>query len=127
MYEAWYCASLPVDAGSYKFCGLPGLILKAADTAGDYSWEATGIEKGKRPIYEKEFVLQKCSREQARKIIADMFSKPFCFVVKIGGKKVVFPDKSDSRGYREADEREFSIKNYYYYPLAELKDGEDLC
>lgn len=115
MYEAWYCASLPVDAGSYKFCGLPGLILKAADTAGDYSWEATGIEKGEWPIYEKKFVLQKCSREQARKIIADMFSNPFCFVVKIGGKKVVFPDKSDPRGYREADEREFSIKNYYYY------------
>lgn len=79
VYEAWYCPVLPVDAGPYKFGGLPGLILKVADTAGDYSWEATGIEEGAWSIYEKKFIARKCTRAQARKTIADMFSNPFYF------------------------------------------------
>ena len=115
VYEAWYCPVLPVDAGPYKFGGLPGLILKVADTAGDYSWEATGIEEGAWPIYEKKFIARKCTRAQARKTIADMFSNPFYFLVKVGGKTMFVPDKSAPRGVREINEKEFSIKDYFYY------------
>lgn len=104
-----------MDAGSYKFCGLPGLILKVVDTSGDYSWEATGIEKGAWPIYERKFVAQECTRKQARKIIEGMFSNPFYFIVKVGGTRYLIPGKSAPRGVRDVDEREFSIKNYYYY------------
>ena len=114
-YDAWYTPLLPVGGGPYKVCGLPGLILKVADTAGDYSWEATGIERGAWPVYEQKFLMQECTREQARKLVADMFSNPFYFMVKIGGIQVAVPDKSSPQGFRELDEREFSIKNYYYY------------
>ena len=115
VYEAWYCSALPVDAGPYKFGGLPGLILKAADTAGDYVWEAVGIEKGTWPIVEEKFVVQECTREQARKIIAGMFSNPYHFMVHVAGLRMMVPDKSAPRGWREVDEREMRVKGFYYY------------
>ncbi len=115
VYDAWYCVSMPVDAGPYKFCGLPGLILKVADTAGDYCWEAVGIEKGAWPICEKKFVMQECTREQASKLIAGMFSNPYHFMVRVAGMRMMVPDKSAPRGWREVDEREMKVKNYYYY------------
>lgn len=50
-YTAWFAPEIPVDAGPWKFNGLPGLILAVEDDAGHYSFEATGIRKLEdRPI-----------------------------------------------------------------------------
>lgn len=49
-YEAWYSIDLAVNAGPWKFSGLPGLIMSVRDTAGHYTFEITGIENIKEPI-----------------------------------------------------------------------------
>lgn len=36
---AWFTTDLPYQDGPYKFNGLPGLIVKAEDTQGDYSFD----------------------------------------------------------------------------------------
>ncbi|HHW81041.1 MAG TPA: GLPGLI family protein, partial [Bacteroidales bacterium] len=38
-YEAWYAIDLPVNAGPWKFSGLPGLIMSVQDTKGHYTFE----------------------------------------------------------------------------------------
>lgn len=43
-WKAWFAPELPIDAGPWKLLGLPGLILEAADTTGQYRFTATGIE-----------------------------------------------------------------------------------
>ena len=48
-WNAWY-SDIPVDAGPWKFQGLPGLILKVEDTEGDHSIYAIGIENNVHPI-----------------------------------------------------------------------------
>ena len=49
-YTAWFAVDIPLSYGPWKFCGLPGLILKVHDDAKEYVFECVGIEQQKRPI-----------------------------------------------------------------------------
>lgn len=49
-YTAWYTTSIPISLGPYLFHGLPGLILRIADSENHYVFEAVGISKKKEPI-----------------------------------------------------------------------------
>lgn len=46
-YEAWYTPEIPRSEGPWKLQGLPGLILKAADTRGHFTFVCSGIEKAR--------------------------------------------------------------------------------
>jgi GLPGLI family protein len=43
-YEVWYALEIPIRDGPWKFCGLPGLILKAQDDQAYFSFVCTSIE-----------------------------------------------------------------------------------
>ena len=43
-WEAWFAPDIQYSDGPYKFCGLPGLILKIADTQGHYSFNVLALE-----------------------------------------------------------------------------------
>ena len=45
-WYVWYTTDLPYNDGPWKLCGLPGLIIKAEDSKGDYSFVAFKIGKG---------------------------------------------------------------------------------
>ncbi|WP_083206633.1 GLPGLI family protein [Chryseobacterium sp. CBo1] len=38
-WTAWFTTDLPYQDGPYKFSGLPGLVVKAEDSSGDYSFD----------------------------------------------------------------------------------------
>ena len=61
-YEAWYAIDLPVNAGPWKFSGLPGLIMSVQDTKGHYTFEIKGLMKVKEPIEYIEFSDRKYSQ-----------------------------------------------------------------
>lgn len=44
-WEAWFAPGLPLNDGPYKFCGLPGLIVKIADKQNHYNFKMLSIEK----------------------------------------------------------------------------------
>lgn len=48
-WNAWY-ADIPINAGPWKFQGLPGLIMKVEDTESDHSIYAISLEKFSYPI-----------------------------------------------------------------------------
>ncbi|MDE6237437.1 MAG: GLPGLI family protein [Muribaculaceae bacterium] len=43
-WKLWFTPEIPISDGPWKFTGLPGLILRADDTTGNYIFEATGVE-----------------------------------------------------------------------------------
>lgn len=43
IWTVYYTLDIPISDGPWKLCGLPGLILCAKDSLGDFSFEATGI------------------------------------------------------------------------------------
>ena len=49
-YEVWFTSEIPRSEGPWKLHGLPGLILKATDTQGHYSFECTGLTNKNEPL-----------------------------------------------------------------------------
>ena len=45
-WTAWFSMDIPVSDGPWKLCGLPGLILKASEADGYFSFTCIGISKG---------------------------------------------------------------------------------
>ncbi len=50
-WTVFYTEEIPIAEGPWKLYGLPGLIMKASDEKGDYTFECIGINsKAQRPI-----------------------------------------------------------------------------
>jgi GLPGLI family protein len=49
-WEAWFTRAVPIPDGPYKFYGLPGLIVKVADTRQQYVFELTQLRQLAPPV-----------------------------------------------------------------------------
>lgn len=45
-WHVWYAEDIPISDGPWKLWGLPGLIMKAEESEGIYSFSCIGIENG---------------------------------------------------------------------------------
>lgn len=43
VWNVWFTSEIPVQEGPWKLCGLPGLILQAEDSDGDYTFQCIAI------------------------------------------------------------------------------------
>jgi len=69
-YEAWFSTEIPINNGPWKFGGLPGLILKIADSQKHYQFECIGLEnlEKKEEIKEYDLEYKKVKREDIAKL-----------------------------------------------------------
>ena len=52
-WVAWFAPSIPLNDGPYKFCGLPGLILKVSDVQKYWNFEFIAMTNSKQTIIVK--------------------------------------------------------------------------
>lgn len=75
-WTAWYTEEIPIDAGPYKFSGLPGLILEVEDSNCEHQISAMAIRRGGTPIVIKDLDLgikldRKKFNDEYRKFMKD--------------------------------------------------------
>jgi len=62
-WYAWFATDIPIQDGPYKFAGLPGLIVKAEDSKGDYSFDLKETKKITSPsVFEQRGNIIKVKR-----------------------------------------------------------------
>jgi GLPGLI family protein len=77
-YEVWYTPEIPIRDGPWKFCGLPGLILKAQDDQSYFSFVCTAIEFPEEKVIEvpnKWRILSKTAYNDAKQRYMDNTGK----------------------------------------------------
>lgn len=62
-WTAWY-SDIPIDAGPWKFQGLPGIILKLEDSTGQHYFEAIGTKNDSYPIGYHDHLYSRSTREK---------------------------------------------------------------
>ena len=81
----WYTMDIPYHDGPWKLYGLPGLILKADDAKGDFTFNCTGIEKGNmQPIALRKSKYIKCTPQVLEENIRLSHSDVDLFMTKMG-------------------------------------------
>lgn len=87
-WSVWYTTEIPLNAGPWKFCGLPGLILRVEDESGDYRWDCVGL--GSAPeelIYYRTATVTQTTREKYRLHLKSYHENPLWFLSE-GEKKL---------------------------------------
>ncbi|WP_291530476.1 GLPGLI family protein [Bacteroides sp. UBA939] len=82
-WTAWFAPEIPVSDGPWKLYGLPGLILKAEDSEGHYSFTATGIEQCHtyRPVIFDGKEYEPVNRKAYEKVHERYYADPVGFIV----------------------------------------------
>lgn len=81
-WEVWYTTEIPIQDGPWKLCGLPGLILKATESEGIFSFSFTGIEKVNEPIFYNGKKKLKVTPKKFQEESEEFWHNQFEFIIK---------------------------------------------
>lgn len=96
-YVAWYTEEISIPYGPYKFFGLPGLVMKVADSMGHHVFTFRGMEqvKGYEPIYLPSSNLIARDRDTHRKILRNARENLGKAIAESGRVQVTKKDRAD--------------------------------
>ena len=78
-YVAWFASEIPRSEGPWKLYGLPGLILKAEDSQGHYTFECTGLIHKNEALLYGDNGYEPISRKNLNKLYERYFTDPIGF------------------------------------------------
>lgn len=86
----YYTLDITVGDGPWKLCGLPGLILYARDTKGDFVFDCIGIRQGTvRPIALRKQKYTKCTAKEMQELRLLDFKDPDELMARLWGKRPI--------------------------------------
>lgn len=88
-WSVWFTPEIPVSYGPWKLQGLPGLILSAEDSEGEYSFTANEITQEKQPIEMYGWRYKDMSKKKWLKYEKGMYEHPY-FIFTKGGENPLF-------------------------------------
>ena len=113
-YTAWFTLAIPVSYGPYKFCGLPGLIIKILDSKKQHSFTLNEVKKIKvkqqRIYYLNEQYLEITAEDYVKSLqyyFADLYNR-----VSSGGVTMFKDDERKARSLDRIRSRNNNIEKY---------------
>ncbi len=92
-WTAYYAEDIPIMEGPWKLQGLPGLIMKAEDEKGHYTFECIGIKsEADRPITIYKVPYNVTERKKYYNARYNYESNPYAYYESTGGGKVTVTD-----------------------------------
>lgn len=93
-WHVWFTPDVPSNAGPWKLCGLPGLILLAEDDKLHYRFECLFLGYEKIPIVMYDIPTDNMSKRQWLRIEKGMYQSPYHYFSN-GGKAVLSSSNGD--------------------------------
>ena len=95
-WRTFYTPDIPINEGPWKLCGLPGLILFAADSLNQFCYECVGMKNEvKHPIALKKKKYRKCSPQEMANMLSLLSKDIDEFFYRMTGAK---PQHFDASG-----------------------------
>ena len=97
-WKVWYALDLPFSEGPWKLDGLPGMILKAEDTKGQYLFECIGFkEHVNQPMQMQLSKLIRITPIRLERLLK-LYSKDYpAYLKAVGETKIINPYKGTPR------------------------------
>jgi len=94
-WTAFYSEDIPVMDGPWKLCGLPGLIMKASDENGHYTFECTGIKsKADRQVTIYKVPFNNTTRREYYDTKHRYDVNPYAYYEATGNGRITVTDQS---------------------------------
>jgi len=121
-YEAWFTPDIPINEGPWKFCGLPGLILKVSDTRQHYVFECIGLEQREASIEYADMDYLKTNRKDLAKIKRKYFEDPMAAMENMtaaapGGANVRIIARTPDGTTMDVNQMRANMSNRAYNPI----------
>ena len=85
-WTVYYTMDIPISEGPYKFCGLPGLVMYAADSKGDFTFTCIGIENpNEAEIVVDKSKWQKVEKKKLNKMLIEYYDDTLAWAFKVNG------------------------------------------
>ena len=90
-WTVYYTMDIPISEGPYKFCGLPGLVMYAADSKGDFTFSCIGIESPNvAEIVVDKSKWQKVEKKKLNKMLIEYFDDHIAWALRgIGAESLL--------------------------------------
>ncbi len=122
LWTAWYTEQIPISDGPWKFCGLPGLILKVEDEKGHYSFTCESVEhrKGAPIVVYDKYYYTPSKREQVYKELKEIYADWYAYLRFLNGGRLEV-GKRDENGKVTFVEVPLDVKKPIPYNPIELE------
>lgn len=95
-YVAWFAPGIPVNGGPWCFSGLPGLIMKVADTRNHYAFQCVGMQVFSSPIVFVQRKWFEVSKKEYGKVLRRHHSDVASSLAESYGATITMTDESGS-------------------------------
>ncbi|HPF52885.1 MAG TPA: GLPGLI family protein [Draconibacterium sp.] len=113
-FIAWFTLEIPIGYGPYKFCGLPGLIVKISDTENQHCFTLNAVkeikEKQQAIYYPNKNYIEISSEDYVKSLqyyFADLYNR-----VSSGGFVTFKDDERMARSLNKIRSRNNNIEKY---------------
>lgn len=99
VWTVWFSEEIPLYTGVWKFNGLPGMVLKAVDKKGDYTFECIKITSCREAILKYNWKPVKMTKSKWLQLEKDMYDNPDNYFTKNG--KILITDMETFKPLKE--------------------------